>query len=75
MWRPPFSWILGHMNAKPIEITLELQQEGDTVAGRARHNGTVREFSGRIGLMALVDAMLDEARTEDEHDAHTDGDH
>lgn len=62
------------MNTKPIEITLELEQDGDTVAGRARRDGTVREFSGRIGLMALVDSMLDEARTDGlADDSTTDG--
>ena len=54
------------MNTKPIEITLELELDGDAVAGRARRNGTVREFSGRIGLMASVDSMLDDARMDGE---------
>jgi hypothetical protein len=56
------------VNTKPIEITLELEPDGDTLAGRARHNGSEREFSGWIGLMALVDALVDEARTEDRQD-------
>ena len=52
------------MNANPIEITLELDLDGEAVAGRARCNGSSREFSGRIGLMALVDSLIDEARLE-----------
>lgn len=63
----------GHVNTKPIEITLELELDGDCVAGRARRNGTVREFSGRIGLMALVDSMIDEARMDDEGHSTKDG--
>ena len=54
----------GDVNTTPIQITLELQPDGDTVAGRARCNGSEREFSGRIGLMALVDSLLDEALEE-----------
>ncbi len=66
------------MNTNPIQITLELQPDGDTLAGRACCNGSEREFSGGIGLMALVDALVDEARTESDHtttkDGHTNAD-
>lgn len=61
------------MKTKPIEIALELEPDGDTLSGRASRNGTVREFSGRIGLMALVDSMVDEARKDDETDLTKDG--
>lgn len=61
------------MNTKPIEIALELEPDGDTLSGRASRNGTVREFSGRIGLMALVDSMVDEARTDEQADLTKDG--
>lgn len=67
----PFLVEAGHVNATTIEITLELEADGDSLAGRARCNGTEREFSGRIGLMALVDTLVDEARTEDIHDVST----
>ena len=47
-----------------IQIALEVESNGETLAGRARCNGTSREFAGRIGLMALVDSLVDEARTD-----------
>ena len=54
----------GHVNATTIEIKLELELDGETVSGRAIDNGgQTREFSGWIGLMGLVDSLLDGART------------
>ena len=51
------------MNATTIEIKLELELDGETVSGRAiDHAGETREFSGWIGLMGLVDSLLDGAR-------------
>jgi hypothetical protein len=51
------------VNATTIEITLELELDGETVSGRAKSaNGEVREFSGWIGLMGLVDSLLEGAR-------------
>jgi hypothetical protein len=51
-----------HVNATSIEITLELGLDGETVGGLARCNGETREFSGWIGLIGLVDSLLDGAR-------------
>ena len=65
------------MNATPIQIALELEPDGDSLSGRATGaDGTTREFSGWIGLMGLVDSLIDAARsglaktnTEEKHDA------
>jgi hypothetical protein len=47
---------------KPIgaqtTITLELLLDGDGLSGRAVAGGTVREFSGRLGLMHAIDELL-----------------
>ena len=70
------------MNATTIEITLELELDGETVSGRATTaNGEVREFSGWIGLMGLVDSLLEEARraapsaTQNTEEMNDDGNH
>ena len=45
-------------------ITLELDLDGETVSGHTTDaRGTRREFSGWIGLMGVLDAVLDEARS------------
>ena len=50
------------MNATTIEINLELELDGDTVTGCARFaDGSSRRFSGWIGLMGLVDSLLEGA--------------
>lgn len=52
-----------HVNATTIEITLELELDGENVAGTATDaNGARRPFSGWIGLMGVVDSLLDGAR-------------
>ena len=44
-------------------ITLELDLDGETVSGHATDaRGARREFNGWIGLMGVLDALLDEAR-------------
>jgi hypothetical protein len=53
----------GRVNATTIEIRLELELDGETVSGRATSNGgETREFCGWIGLIGLVDSLLDGAR-------------
>ena len=50
------------MNATTIEINLELELDGDTVTGCARFaDGSSRRFSGWIGLMGVVDSLLEGA--------------
>jgi hypothetical protein len=51
------------VNATTIEINLELELDEETVSGRATSaDGETREFSGWIGLIGLVDSLLDGAR-------------
>lgn len=46
------------------QITLELELDGETVSGATIDaGGARREFSGWIGLMGVLDTLLDEART------------
>jgi hypothetical protein len=53
----------GHVNGTTIEITLELELDGESVTGRATANGREsREFSGWIGLIGLLDSLVDGAR-------------
>jgi hypothetical protein len=55
---------LSDVNAATTQITLELELDGDAVHGATVDSrGTRREFSGWIGLMGVLDALLDEART------------
>lgn len=42
-----------------MSIHLELVLAGESLTGRARDNsGTTREFSGRLGLLAAIDALI-----------------
>ncbi len=44
-------------------ITLELDLDGDTVSGHTTDVlGERREFNGWIGLMGVLDALLDQAQ-------------
>jgi hypothetical protein len=55
--------MLRPVNADRIEITLELRLDGDTVSGRARSaGGEAREFAGWIGLLGMVDSIVEGAR-------------
>ena len=56
---------LRRVKTDTIEITLKLRRDEGTVSGRASSPGREdREFAGWIGLMGLVDSMLDGAGTE-----------
>jgi hypothetical protein len=53
----------GGVNQTTTTITLELELDGDTVGGHTVDaNGVRREFRGWIGLMGVLDALLDGAR-------------
>jgi hypothetical protein len=53
------------VNATHTEIALELELDGDTISGHAIDADGVRhEFSGWIGLMGVLDALLDRARPD-----------
>jgi hypothetical protein len=57
--------ILPPMHGTPITLTVEVHVSGDFLSGRARDaTGRWREFSGRLGLMGAIDALV-AARTGD----------
>jgi hypothetical protein len=53
----------GGVNPTTTSITLELELDGDAVRGHTVDaDGVRREFCGWIGLMGVLDALLDRAR-------------
>jgi hypothetical protein len=47
------------MEDEPVVVHLELSLAGESLTGRARDDGgTTREFNGRLGLLAAVDALI-----------------
>jgi hypothetical protein len=51
------------MDSIPLTIHLLLELDGSEVRGRAvAGEGTDRPFSGRLGLIAAVDALIDAAQ-------------
>lgn len=55
------------MNPSPITIRLELREQDDSFAGRATTaSGRKRDFTGWLGLMGAIDALLTEERSEEE---------
>ena len=67
MWGAYFWRKLRTVNATSTEITLELALDGETISGHAVDAaGLRRDFSGWIGLMGVLDAIL-EATTESQH--------
>jgi hypothetical protein len=50
------------MTSRAVTITLDLRQAGDELAGRASDgSGNDRPFSGWLGLLVTIDALLNEA--------------
>jgi hypothetical protein len=57
----------GPMNPSPITIRLELREQDDSFAGRATTaSGRERDFTGWLGLMGAIDALLTEERSEED---------
>jgi hypothetical protein len=55
------------MTSRAVTITLELRQAGDELDGRASDGGESRPFSGWLGLLVTIDALLSAApEREDE---------
>ena len=53
----------GSVNSSTTQLTLELELDGDSISGNAIDAGGERHhFSGWIGLMGVLDALLDRAR-------------
>jgi hypothetical protein len=51
------------MNEQTVHVHLELRVAGDALSGRAVYGaGGSRRFSGFIGLVAAIDAVVEEAR-------------
>jgi hypothetical protein len=60
------------VNATSTHIALELELDGDTISGHAIDaDGLRRNFSGWIGLMGVLDAIL-EATTDSQHSRNGD---
>jgi hypothetical protein len=54
------------MTSRSVTITLELRQAGDELDGRASAQaGADRTFSGWLGLLVTVDALLNAAPATD----------
>jgi hypothetical protein len=55
----------GSVNESTTQLTLELELDGDSISGNAIDAGGERHhFSGWIGLMGVLDALLDRARPD-----------
>jgi hypothetical protein len=55
------------MTSRAVTITLELRQAGDELDGRASDgSGDGRSFSGWLGLLVAIDALLQNAEPERE---------
>jgi hypothetical protein len=53
------------MDDDPVLIHLELTRAGDSLTGHARTDrGTRRPFSGRLGLLDVLDALVAEVETQ-----------
>jgi hypothetical protein len=53
--------ILSRMTSRAVTITLELRQAGEELGGRASGGAGEREFSGWLGLLVAIDALLEAA--------------
>jgi hypothetical protein len=63
------------VNATTTQITLDLDLDGDTISGDAIDAGGDRhQFFGWIGLMGVLDALLDQAGTEKDNQHSRNGD-
>jgi hypothetical protein len=52
------------MNEINLDIRLELRTDGEAIEGSVSAAGERHEFSGWIGLVAVVDALVETARQE-----------
>jgi hypothetical protein len=51
-----------------VDIRLELRLDGESLSGRVRDDaGATREFTGRLGLLAAIDALVAPMGSSDEH--------
>jgi hypothetical protein len=55
------------MNTSPVSISLELRVQEDSFAGRATtDSGRQRDFTGWLGLMGAIEALLSVERPEED---------
>ena len=54
-------WGFVPMSSRAVTITLELRQAGEELGVRASDGVGEREFSGWLGLLVAIDALLDAA--------------
>jgi hypothetical protein len=55
----------GSVNQSTTQLTLELDLDGESISGDAIDaDGERHHFSGWIGLMGVLDALLDRARPD-----------
>lgn len=52
------------MNEINLDIRLELRTDGEAIEGRVSAAGETQEFSGWIGLVAAIDALVENARQD-----------
>jgi hypothetical protein len=52
------------MTSRAVTITLELRLAGDELDGRATDGSAERPFSGWLGMLVAIDAMLASAPDE-----------
>jgi hypothetical protein len=58
------------MTSRAVTITLELRLAGDELDGRAHDgSGDGRAFSGWLGMLVAIDALLDAAPEQTEQTA------
>lgn len=51
------------MNEKTVWVSLELKVADDSLGGRATYGaGTVRQFNGFMGLIGVLDSLIEEAQ-------------
>lgn len=55
--------MLRAMTERKVNVSLELSLADRSLRGRAIYGaGTVRAFSGLVGLIGVIDALIEEAR-------------
>ena len=58
------------MEARDINVTLELRSTGDSLTGCARdEHGAERRFSGWLGLVAAIDELVGDTGPSDSGDS------
>jgi hypothetical protein len=60
MPRDPVNGKIEAVTVPTLTVTLELELDGETLTGKATDgNGTVREFTGWVGLLGAIDLLCE----------------